>query len=370
MRRAKAKAGSGKVSQRVVHKLTDYTPKATLVDSYLVAIGAHHGVIYHPPVRLPEADLLGGIAVPSASAPSLLDRFPSAPSGVALGGGLPMPTDFPNGSDFPSAGGAGAGGGAGGGGGFDMLFPSPPGGAGAAGPALYPPQQAPDLSYLPPAASYPNPNQALPPPPAQPPAAAAGGGSMGSVPMAQPSVQHFQAKVPGGGGAFPAPGDAAPSYEQSESQNAFPAPPGNIGGIGGIPAVGGGGGGGGVVGYDSWDTPSIGGASASVGHPPAGYNPAGPTYAPVGSVGPEATYDGYTGNGTGNGNASEPTYAEIPGGNLPAASGAPRGSMENATYGANTAAPDAGVPGGASAPPDFDELARRFQNLRDKGGAN
>merc|ERR1711865_274157 len=46
-----AQPGSGKVSQRVMHKLTDYTPKASLVDNYLVAIAQTYGVTYMPPIR-------------------------------------------------------------------------------------------------------------------------------------------------------------------------------------------------------------------------------------------------------------------------------------------------------------------------------
>jgi len=364
-----AQPGSGKVSARVMHKLTDYTPKASLVDNYLVAIAQTYGVEYIPPIRPPEADLLGGSANPTASAPTLFD-FPSAPLGTASGAGatqhLPIPTDFP-GSDYPPAPGGG-----GGGSGFDMLFPSPPAGVSASGPALYPPPQAaqyppqqppqvPDLSYLPPAAGFRAPSGAQqqqqqqqqggfeqPPPPQQleegpPPPAAEGVGGL----MAQPPVQHFQEKMPGGFPNAPAPGDAPPSYTG-----------GGGGGSSAAPGVG--------VGFDSWDTPSIGGASsASVGPPGSlppvggGYNPGGgPTYAAIGSVVPEQTYHGYTGG--------EPTYEEIPGDGMPAVPLAQHGSMANETYGANPSQPQ--QPSGGDAPPDFDELARRFQNLRDKNG--
>lgn len=372
-----AEPGSGKVSARVMHKLTDYTPKASLVDNYLVAIAQTYGVNYIPPIRPPEADLLGGSAIPSASAPTLFD-FPSAPLGAAHG----PPTDFA-GSDYPpgaGAGAAGGGGGAGGGAGLpgiDMLFPSPPGQGGGAGqgPALYPPPMgshvnAPDLSYLPPAAAAP----VLYPPQAPAPAAAQGpplplppfsasvdgiGGVGGN--MAQPSVQHFDdQKVPGGFPTGRPDSERPPSFDESQSSTntagggpniaaaAFPEPPPPHAGAGSV-----------AVGYDSWDVPGAGSMSASVG--PTS-NVDGPTYAPINAVRPEDMYDGYN-----NGGASEPTYAEIPGGNLPAVPS--HGSMANATYGAQGVGGGPGAAGAGSAgapPPDFDELARRFQNLRDK----
>lgn len=309
-----AGTNSGRVSERVMHKLTDYSPKASLVDNYLVAIAQTYGVDYIPPIRAPEGDLLGGGANSSASAPALIN-FPSAPLGAASGGALPR-TDFPGG-DFPPP----PGGGGGGGGGaflipptngagnnvdvsnFSNLFPSPPGNA-SVGSALYPPPQG-------------GGNVALYPP------QQGGGGGGGPDLSYLPSVEHHQMPPPhaeGGGGGAGRGGDGlgrneseAPlSYDESESFHM------NGGGAGVAPTGGG------------------GGMSAAEQKEREAYG---------------ADVTGYAGN-------TEPMYAEVD-----ASNGADGRVAGNGTYASYSGPADGGA---SDAPPDFDELARRFQNLRER----
>lgn len=133
------------VSERVIVKLTTHRYEDRLVDSYLVAIAQSFGVVYNPPVRPMEADLLGG-SVPTA--PSILD-FPDAPSA----------------DGHSSNGGHGGAGGGSGGGGLDLLLPSPPGapstsynsggGGGGGVAALFPPAGGSGGTYPPNSAQYP-----------------------------------------------------------------------------------------------------------------------------------------------------------------------------------------------------------------------